>query len=77
MSEYKLTVGLEIHVELKTKTKMFCGCPNDPDEKNPNVNICPICLAHPGTLPVLNREAIKQVLRVGLAVGGQLADFTE
>jgi len=71
------TIGLEIHAELATKSKMFCSCPNNPDEERPNVNICPICMGHPGTLPVLNKEAIKHVLKVGLAVGGKLADFTE
>ncbi len=75
--EYKLTVGLEIHAELKTKTKMFCGSKNDPDETRPNVNVCPVCMAHPGTLPVINMVAVKSVLRVGLAVGGTIADYTE
>ena len=76
-SEYKLTVGLEIHAELKTKTKMFCRCLNNPDEKEPNVNVCPICMGHPGTLPYVNKEAIKHVLKVGVAVDGHLADFSE
>jgi aspartyl-tRNA(Asn)/glutamyl-tRNA(Gln) amidotransferase subunit B len=77
-SEYKLTVGLEIHAELATKSKMWCGCKNDPDEVRPNVNICPVCMAHPGTLPVINKEAVRQVLRMGTAAGGKLAlDFTE
>ncbi|MCX6719216.1 MAG: Asp-tRNA(Asn)/Glu-tRNA(Gln) amidotransferase subunit GatB, partial [Candidatus Taylorbacteria bacterium] len=75
--EYKPTIGLEIHAELKTKSKMFCSCKNNPDEEKPNVNICPICLGHPGTLPVLNSEAIALVLKVGTAVNGTLADFTE
>jgi aspartyl-tRNA(Asn)/glutamyl-tRNA(Gln) amidotransferase subunit B len=74
---WKPTIGLEIHAELKTKTKMFCSCKNDSDEKRPNVNICPICLAHPGTLPVINKEAVKHVLKVGLSIGGKIADFTE
>ncbi|KKT81141.1 MAG: glutaminyl-tRNA synthase (glutamine-hydrolyzing) subunit B [Candidatus Yonathbacteria bacterium RIFCSPLOWO2_01_FULL_43_27] len=74
---YKLTVGLEIHAELKTKTKMFCNSANDPFEAAPNTHICPVCMAHPGTLPVINKEAVKHVLKVGLAVGGNLADFTE
>lgn len=74
---YMPTIGLEIHAELRTVSKMFCSCKNDPDEERPNLNICPICLGHPGTLPVLNMEAIKHVLKVGLAVGGTLADFTE
>lgn len=75
--DYQLTVGLEVHIELKTKTKMFCRCLNDPAEKRPNVNICPVCTAQPGALPVINKEAVKQVLRVGTALGARLADFTE
>jgi aspartyl-tRNA(Asn)/glutamyl-tRNA(Gln) amidotransferase subunit B len=77
MTDYVPTVGLEIHAELDTNTKMFCQCKNDPDESNPNVNICPVCMAHPGTLPVINREAVHHVLRVGTAVQGTLADYTE
>lgn len=75
--KYIPTIGLEIHAELKTKTKMFCGSKNDPEEKRPNVNICPVCMAHPGTLPVINKEAVKHVLKVGKALSGELADFTE
>ena len=75
--EYVLTVGLEIHAELATKSKMFCGCPNNPDEERPNANVCPICMGHPGTLPVINKEAVKHVLKVGIALGAELADFTE
>lgn len=79
MSEktYKTTIGLEVHAELKTKTKMFCSCKNDTEEERPNVNICPICMAHPGTLPVINKQAVKNVLKVGLAIKAKLADFTE
>ena len=77
MKTYTPTIGLEIHVELKTRTKMFCDSPNISSEEQPNVNICPICMGHPGTLPVINKEAVKHVLKVGIAVGGQLADFTE
>ena len=62
-------IGLEIHAELKTETKMFCNCPNDSAEKHPNVNICPICLGHPGTLPFANKVAIVSVLKTGAAVG--------
>jgi len=75
--KYAPTIGLEIHAELKTRTKMFCDSANDPDEKRPNVNICPVCTAHPGTLPVINKEAVRHILRIGKAVGGTLADFTE
>ncbi|MBI4094048.1 Asp-tRNA(Asn)/Glu-tRNA(Gln) amidotransferase subunit GatB [Candidatus Kaiserbacteria bacterium] len=77
MPAFKPTIGLEIHAELKTKTKMFCDSRNDPFEAETNVNICPVCLAHPGTLPVINREAVKHVLRVGAALQGKLADYTE
>ena len=77
MNKYYPTIGLEIHAELKTQTKMFCACKNDPDEKNPNVNICPVCMAHPGALPVINKKAIESVVKVGLAIDGEIADFTE
>ncbi len=74
---YYPTIGLEIHAELATQSKMFCGCKNDPDETRPNVNICPICMAHPGTLPVPNKVAIENVIKVGLALGATIADFSE
>jgi len=77
MGEYVPTIGLEIHAELKTRTKMFCNSKNDPEEGRANVNVCPVCLAHPGTLPVINKEAVRHVLRVGVALGGTLADYTE
>ncbi len=70
---YKPTIGLEIHAELNTHSKMFCSCKNDSDEKRPNVNICPVCLAHPGTLPVANEEAIKKTIKVGLALNCKIA----
>ena len=70
-------MGLEIHAELRTASKMFCPCRNDPDADLPNSNICPICLGHPGTLPILNRQAIAHVIRMGISVGGTIADFTE
>ena len=76
-NKYYATIGLEVHAELKTASKMFCGCKNNPDEKNPNTNICPVCMAHPGALPVVNKKAMEQVIRVGLSIGGTIADFTE
>ncbi len=77
MSAYRATIGLEVHAELHTESKMFCSCKNDPDEIKPNVHICPVCTAQPGTLPVINLKAVEHVLRVGKAVGATLADFTE
>ncbi|MHB1163602.1 MAG: Asp-tRNA(Asn)/Glu-tRNA(Gln) amidotransferase subunit GatB [Minisyncoccota bacterium] len=77
MPDYHPTIGLEVHAELKTRTKMFCDCANDPDETRPNTNVCPVCLAHPGTLPVINRAAVEHMRRIGTAIGGTLADFSE
>lgn len=77
MNDYVPTIGLEIHAELKTRTKMFCNSKNDPDEKKPNVNICPICMGHPGTLPTINKEALGYIVRIGTALGGRIADSTE
>ncbi|MFZ2500432.1 MAG: Asp-tRNA(Asn)/Glu-tRNA(Gln) amidotransferase subunit GatB [Minisyncoccia bacterium] len=74
---YRPTIGLEVHAELKTRTKMFCDSANNPDEAQANVNICPVCLAHPGSLPVINRAAVEHVLRVGVAIGGTLAHESE
>lgn len=74
---YTPTIGLEIHAELKTTSKMFCACKNDPDEEKPNVNVCPICMGHPGTLPVINKKAVEHVIKIGHAIGANIADFTE
>lgn len=74
---YQPTIGLEIHTELKTHTKMFCGCLNDPEEKRPNINVCPICLAHPGTLPVINKKAVEAVLKLGLALNSKIPETSK
>jgi len=70
-------IGLEIHVELKTKRKMFCDCKNESEEKLPNINICPICLGHPGTLPSPNKKAIEMVLKVGKALNCQFNEISK
>ena len=77
MSRFITTIGLEIHAELKTKTKMFCGCLNDPDERRPNINVCPVCLGHPGALPTINGDAVKKVISVGLALGGKIGQMSK
>ncbi|KKR23909.1 MAG: Aspartyl/glutamyl-tRNA(Asn/Gln) amidotransferase subunit B [Candidatus Yanofskybacteria bacterium GW2011_GWD2_39_48] len=71
-AKYKPVIGLEIHAELKTETKMFCSCKNDPNEKRPNQNICPICMGHPGTLPVANKKAIEKTIMAGLGFNCQI-----
>ncbi len=75
--KYYVTIGLEIHAELNTKTKMFCSCKNDPEEEEPNKNICPVCMAHPGALSTPNKTAIENVIKVGLGIGGEIANFSE
>ncbi len=65
---YDVIIGLEIHAELKTKRKMFCDCDNDAQGKEPNTTVCPICLGHPGTLPVANKRAIEWTILIGLAL---------
>lgn len=82
--KYQPTVGLEIHVELKTVTKMFCDCPNElavsggrSEDIKPNTNVCPVCMGHPGVLPVPNKKAIEFVIKVGLALGGKINPITK
>lgn len=67
-TSYSPVIGLEIHVQLKTKSKMFCGSPNNPDETTPNTNICEVCTGQPGTLPVANKEAVRLGTMLGLAL---------
>ncbi len=66
-------IGLEIHVQLKTRTKMFCRCENGPGEE-PNTRTCPVCLAFPGVLPVPNRTAVEWTVKLGLALGCRIAE---
>jgi aspartyl-tRNA(Asn)/glutamyl-tRNA(Gln) amidotransferase subunit B len=64
----EVIIGLEVHAQIRTKTKMFCGCDNDAFEKEPNTTVCPICMGHPGTLPVPNAEAVRLAVRASLAL---------
>ena len=70
-------IGLEFHVQLKTKTKMFCACPNIFENDKPNQNICPICLGHPGILPTINEEAVQMALKAGLALNCKISEFSK
>ena len=76
MSNWKLTVGMEVHVELQTKTKMFCGCKNDPFHSKPNTNVCPVCYGLPGALPVANKKAVEMTIKLGQALKGKIAKNT-
>ncbi len=72
MTDLETVIGLECHVELSTATKMFCGCPNEFGAP-PNTHVCEVCLGHPGTLPVPNERAIEYAIRIGLALGCDIA----
>ncbi len=74
MSKLIPIIGLEIHVELNTKSKMFCSCANNPDKDAPNTNICEVCLAHPGTLPVPNLEALRSAIKIAKALNCKIAE---
>jgi len=69
MAELEAIIGLEVHAQMNTKTKMFCGCDNDAFGKEPNTTVCPVCMGHPGTLPVPNGEAVVKAVQASLAIG--------
>ena len=74
-ANWEMVVGLEVHTELLTKSKLFCGCANNFGSE-PNTNICPVCLGLPGSLPVLNREAVDFAMRIGMALHCTIAPST-
>src|SRR3990167_3326740 len=74
---YEPVIGLEIHVQLKTRSKMFCASPNNPDETEPNRNICEVCTAQPGSMPVINKEAVHMAILVGLALGCEIPEYSK
>jgi aspartyl-tRNA(Asn)/glutamyl-tRNA(Gln) amidotransferase subunit B len=77
LKNYKPVIGLEIHVQLATKSKMFSSAPNNPDEKKPNTNIDEVITAEPGTLPVLNKEAVRLGVMVGLALNCEIPEHSK
>lgn len=76
LSKYEVVIGLEIHAELLTESKVFCGCGTE-FGKEPNTQVCPVCLGLPGTLPVLNRKALELAAKAGLALNCQIARFSK
>jgi aspartyl-tRNA(Asn)/glutamyl-tRNA(Gln) amidotransferase subunit B len=70
----EVIIGLEVHAQMNTKTKMFCGCDNDAFMKAPNTTVCPVCMGHPGTLPAPNGEAILKAVKASLALGCSIAE---
>ena len=77
MSDFKIIIGLEIHAQLNTKSKMFCCCDNDSQGKKPNTVVCPICLGMPGTLPMPNKEAILKTLKLGKALSCEIPNYSK
>ena len=75
--EFTPIIGLEVHVQLLTKSKLFCGCPNLFNPDNPNVQTCPVCLGLPGSLPVMNQEALRLSQKTAMALNLNLAKFTK
>ena len=72
--KYETVIGLEVHVELRTKTKIFCGCSTSFGAP-PNTHTCPICLGHPGVLPVLNRQAVEYAMKAAMALNCEIAEY--
>jgi aspartyl-tRNA(Asn)/glutamyl-tRNA(Gln) amidotransferase subunit B len=72
LEQFEVVIGLEVHVELNTNTKMFCGCRNEFGDE-PNTNVCPICIGLPGSLPAVNKRAVESSIKIGLALGCEIA----
>ena len=73
---YEAVIGIEVHCQLRTVSKMFCGCATDYDGAPPNTHVCPVCLGLPGALPTINRRAVEHVLTTGLAIGASVPAAT-
>ena len=76
MTSFETVIGLEVHLQLKTKTKIFCSCRNEFGH-GPNMNVCPVCLGLPGSLPVLNRQVLLDAMKVGLALNCEINTFVK
>ena len=76
MSKYETVIGLEVHVELSTKSKIFCGCSTEFGAP-PNTNTCPVCLGHPGVLPVLNKQAVNFAMKAAMALNCEIAEYSK
>ena len=75
--EYETIIGLEVHVQLLTRSKMFCSCRADYQSASPNTLVCPVCLGMPGVLPVINRKAVEYTIMTGLALGCSISTYTK
>ena len=75
--QYEAVIGLEVHVQLLTDSKMFCGCSTDYASAKPNTHVCPVCLALPGVLPVINSKAVEFSIMAGLALNCAVSEHTK
>ncbi len=74
---YETVIGLEVHVQLQTRSKMFCGCPASYQNAPPNTHVCPVCLGLPGALPVINKKAVEYTIMTGLALGCRIPEYSK
>ena len=74
---YETVIGLEVHVQLQTRSKMFCGCPADYQNAPANSRVCPVCLGLPGALPVINKLAVEYTIMTGLALGCHIPEYSK
>ncbi len=74
--EYEVIIGMEVHAQLLTRSKMFCGCSAAYADAPPNTHVCPVCMALPGALPVINKAAVEATIRTGLALNCEIAEFS-
>ncbi|MDP2932511.1 MAG: Asp-tRNA(Asn)/Glu-tRNA(Gln) amidotransferase GatCAB subunit B, partial [bacterium] len=77
MPKFEPVIGLEIHIQLKTASKMFCSSPNQTENVPPNTNICEVCTGQPGSLPVPNQEAIEKAILAGLALNCRIPEYSK
>ena len=75
--DFEVVIGLEVHAQLSTESKMFCACSSEYQDAAPNTVVCPVCMGMPGVLPVINRKAVEHVIRTGLALGCDIATYTK
>ncbi|MDA0270312.1 MAG: Asp-tRNA(Asn)/Glu-tRNA(Gln) amidotransferase subunit GatB [Chloroflexi bacterium] len=76
-TDYEAVIGVEVHIQLKTRSKMFCGCDREYFDTVPNSHVCPVCLGMPGMLPVINRQAVEYTMLAGLALGCEIPHFAK
>src|SRR6202043_3062736 len=77
LDRYEVVIGLEVHAQLLTRSKMFCPCPADYTHAAPNANTCPVCLGLPGVLPVINQQAVEYTVRTAVALHCEIPAFTK